>query len=129
MTQEARGGTIRRIPTDRADLYAYEVTGHMTADDIRAVYEELNEAYDTHGEVDLLVKLSHFDGFDWSAAFSDLTYTVKTRSLSHIRRYAIVGGPKWIRAMVGVFNPLVHPEMNTFELGEESAAWDWVEGR
>lgn len=122
------GSTIRRIPADRPDLYAYEVAGHLTADDVRAVYAEMIEAYDRHDQVDVLLRLTDYDGIDWSAAFTDTTYAAKTRSLKHIRRYAIVGGPAWIRAMVGVFSPLVHPQMRTFAPDEEAEAWRWIEG-
>ena len=126
MSETVHTSTIRQIPADRGDLYIFEVTGHMNAEDVRRVYATLNDAYDKLGTIDLMVKLTDYEGFDWKAAFADTTYTAKTRSLKHIRRYAVVGGPAWIRSLIDVFDPFFHVEMQTFETGQDDEALAWL---
>ena len=55
MSETAHTSTIRQIPADRGDLYIFEVTGHMNAEDVRRVYATLNDAYDKLGTIDLRV--------------------------------------------------------------------------
>lgn len=126
MSTDTQTEHIRTMPTDRDTLRAYEIDGHLTSDDIVRVYTELLAAYQAHDKIDLLVKLTNFDGFDWSAIFTDTTYAAKTKSLTHVRRYAIVGGPQWIKTMANLFDPLFHLEMKTFDADEEKQAFDWL---
>ncbi len=118
---------IRRIDTPRDDLYAFEVTGHITAADVEAVYGLLAEAYERHPRVDLLIRLVGYDGWDWNVISRETTMIAKTRALRHIRRYAVVGGPGWIAGMVRLFDPLLSIEMKHFDAGDEAAAWTWLD--
>lgn len=127
MSTANKNSHIRKIPTKRDTLVAFLIDGHMTADDITSVYTELLAIYKQHDKIDLLVKFENFDGFDWSAIFSDTTYAAKTQSLHHIRRYAIVGAPGWMSAIATAFDPLFSLEMKTFNNEEEDAAWEWLE--
>lgn len=127
MSTESNSGHIRKIPTKRDTLVAYSIDGHMTADDIISVYTELLSVYKEHEKIDLLVKFENFDGFDWSAIFTDTTYAAKTQSLDHIRRYAIVGAPSWMSTIAAVFDPLFTLELKSFDLTDEGEAWAWLE--
>lgn len=127
MSTDNNDGHIKKIPTKRDTLVAYLIDGHMTADDITSVYTELLVIYKQHEKIDLLVKFENFDGFDWSAIFTDTTYAAKTQSLDHIRRYAIVGAPSWMSTIATVFDPLFTLELKSFELDEEEEAWAWLE--
>jgi hypothetical protein len=118
---------IIKIPTNRANLVAYLIDGHMTSDDITSVYTELLAIYKQHEKIDLLVKFENFDGFDWSAIFTDTTYAAKTQSLDHIRRYAIVGAPGWMSTIATAFDPFFSLELKSFELDEEEKAWAWLD--
>ncbi len=127
MSTSNNGGHIKKVPTDRDNLVAYSIDGHMTADDITSVYTELLAIYKQHEKIDLLVRFENFDGFDWSAVFTDTTYAAKTQSLDHIRRYAIVGAPSWMSTIATAFNPLFALELKSFEPSEEDKAWAWLD--
>ena len=114
---------IRRIDTDRDDLCALEIVGRFTAADLENAYGLLEGAYA------VLVRISRYDGFDWSAAFTDATIRGKTRALRHIRKYAVVGGPGWMRTVIGIFGPLTSIETRYFDADEEAAAWTWLDAR
>ena len=49
-----------------SDLCALEIVGHFTANDLENAYGLLEGAYAVHDKVDLLVRISRYEGFDWS---------------------------------------------------------------
>ena len=120
---------IRRIDTDRDDLCALEVAGHFTSNDLENAYGLLEGAYAMHDKVDLLVRIKDYDGFDWGAVFDDSTIRGKAQALRHIRNYAVVGGPGWMRAVLAVFGPLTSIRTRHFDIAEESKAWEWIGGK
>ncbi|RCS25422.1 STAS/SEC14 domain-containing protein [Phyllobacterium salinisoli] len=126
MRPETTIPVVRQIPTNRADVFAFTIEGHLTSADIENVYGLLEGAYEQHDKIDLLVRLDGYEGFDWNAAFKDTTLSMQTRSLKHIRRYAIVGGPTWIHMSAGLLKPFLSIEMKTFDSAEEAEAWKWI---
>jgi len=118
--------SIRRIETDREDAYAFEITGHITSADMENLYGLLEAGYALHDKVDLLILIHDYEGFDWSAAFTETTMVGKTHALRHIRKYAIVGGPGWMRGVIGFFKPFISLEMSHFEADQAAAAWEWI---
>jgi hypothetical protein len=118
---------IRKLDTHRSDLFAFEVTGHITAGDIENIYGLLNEAYATHPKIDLLVRMTNYEGWDWDVVTREATMVGKTKALKHIRRYAVVGGPDWVAAMIRFFDPFFGVEMRHFTKAEEDAAWAWLD--
>ena len=120
---------IRRIETDRSDVCALEVAGYLTAADLENVYGLLQAAYANHEKVDLLVRLSGYDGFDWRAVFTASTLRGERQALRHIRKYALVAAPGWMRIMLSTFSPLTSIESRNFEAAEEDAAWAWLGAR
>lgn len=118
---------IKRLPTKRDTLIAYTLDGHVSANDIASVNTELLAIYKQHPKVDLLVKMKSFDGFDWRAIWTDTTYAVKTQSLNHIRRYAIVGAPSWMETMINMTDPMFQVQMKSFKPEQEDEAWAWLD--
>ena len=119
-------GAIKRIKTDRPDLFEYEIDGHMTADEIADLYGELEKAYKDHDKIDLVVRLTNLDGWDWQAAWAETTWLGKTHALSHIRRYAVIGGPAWLPPMIRAFDPFLKIRMRHFKPDEEKIALQWI---
>lgn len=117
---------IRQIETDRPDMLALELVGHITAADIENAYGLLEAAYQLHDKIDVLVRVSDYEGFDWQAVLSRTTFKAKSHALKHIRRYAVVGGPGWLHATMSLFNPLTPVESRHFNTEEEAAAWEWI---
>jgi hypothetical protein len=120
---------IRRIETDRADLCALEIVGHFTANDLENAYGLLEAAYAEHEKVDLLVRIGRYDGFDWGAVFSQTTIRGKAQALRRIRKYALVGGPAWMRPVFAVCGPLTSIRIRHFAIADETRAWEWIGGK
>jgi hypothetical protein len=120
---------VRRIDTDRPDAWAFEITGHISAADVENMYGLLEAAFELHESIDLLVRIDHYEGFDWSAAFRESTLVGKSRVLSRLRRYAVIGGPGWVSATMALVKPFMSVEMKHFEAEEEAHAWAWIDAR
>lgn len=119
---------IRQIETDRTDLCALEIVGHFSSADLENAYGLLEAAYEHHEKVDLLVRIRDYEGFDWSAVFDEATIRGKARALRRIRKYAVIGGPAWMRPVMAVFGPLTSIKTRHFSAGREAEAWAWVGG-
>lgn len=117
---------FRRIDTDSSEVYAFEIVGHFTAADIENAYGLLDAAYEGHDKIDVLLRATGYDGFDWSALFNATTFKGEMKALHHIRRYALVGGPVWIGPMVGLIAPFTSIETRHFAAADEAKAWQWL---
>ncbi|HWK64393.1 MAG TPA: STAS/SEC14 domain-containing protein [Rhizobiaceae bacterium] len=120
---------IRRIDADRDDLCALEIVGRFTAADLENAYGLLQAAYERHDKIDVLIRISDYDGFDWNAALDESLVGLKSQALPHIRKYAVVGGPTWMRVALGLFGPFMSFDVRHFAMQEEAAAWAWIGGQ
>jgi hypothetical protein len=120
---------VRRLDTDRDDVFAVEIAGRISASDVENIYGLLEGAYQLHDKIDMLVRIADYDGVDWNAALRDVGLLRKTRTLKHIRRYAVVGGPGWMGTMIGFFDPFFSIEMKHFTAEKEAEAWAWIGAR
>ncbi|WP_139976198.1 STAS/SEC14 domain-containing protein [Ochrobactrum sp. CGA5] len=120
---------IRRIPTNREDVFAFAIEGHLDDASLENLYGLLDAAYETHEEIDLLIRLTGYEGVDWTAAFSESMLSIRAKSLKKLRHYAIVGGPLWIQASITLMQPFLSIELRAFEADEENEAWEWLGAR
>jgi hypothetical protein len=129
MDEKTKQGAVTQLTSPRPDLLAFDINGHIIAEEVGDIYRQLEAAYDEHDKIDLLVRLTNLDGWDWGVMWTEATWIGKTHALQHIRRYAVVGGPAWVRNAVAIFDPLFKMQMREFELADEQAAWDWLAER
>ncbi len=126
MAEGLRHPALLQIKTEREDVYAFEVDGHLTREETDAVYATLEKAYEKHDSINLLIRMGRYDGFDWNTLFSESTYVGKLHALKHLRRYAVIGGPHWFGTAIRLFNPLFRVDVHHFELDDEAEAWRWI---
>lgn len=50
----------------------------------------------------------------------------KLELMKKVERYAIVGGPAWIRNLASTFSVLLKPEIKGFELDDQDKAIAWL---
>ncbi len=116
---------LTRIPTNRDDVYAYAIRDTLSARDVETLIPEMEAAFAAHDEVDFLVRIESFPAVPWGAFTRDLFQT-KLDALRHVRRYALVGGPAWMRGVVSTVDPLMKADLRSFDLDEEAQAWHWL---
>ena len=123
-------GTVTRIPTDRPDLYAFEIDGEVTSEAMEAMSETMNAAFDAHeGKVDMLLLFREYAGSEAGATLDGDVIASRFRSLSNVARYVVVGAPESAETMIEAMGKLMPVEAHTFPLPEASAAWTLLGAR
>lgn len=118
---------IQRRTSPRPTLLVFEISAKIAKPDIEQMAEAVDQAFDAHGQIDMLLIFSDFEGMDLDAAFDREALAAQVRSVKHVRKYAVVGAPGWARAMIEVSDVLSPVDAKTFDLADEQQAWDWVE--
>jgi len=116
---------IRRIDTDRDDLFAVDVVGRVTSADAENLFGLLEAAYALHPKIDTLIRLVDYENVDWRGVSKQTLERGKANALEHVRRCATVGEPNWIGQVEGLFS-VIPIELRHFDAEDESDAWGWL---
>ncbi len=119
---------IRRIDTDRDDLFAIDVVGHVSPMDAENLFGLLEAVYLLHPMVDVLVRLVDYEDTDWAGLSPQTIERGKAKALEHVRRCATIGEPDWTGEVQGFFTTLP-VEIRHFDAENEADAWIWLEAR
>ena len=115
---------VTRIPTDRAELYAFEIDGEVSAEAMEAMSETMNAAFDAHeAKVDMLLVFRDFDGSETDATLDVDVMVSRLRALANVARYVVVGAPATANAAIQTMAKLMPVEAHTYPLAEEGRAW------
>jgi hypothetical protein len=107
------------------DVLAVAAVGKVTHEDYRSTLVPRAEAMMTRGPIRLLYVLGKkFAGFELGALWDDGAFGIK--HWYDFSRIAIVTDHAWLRAMVSIFEPFFHAEVQLFKLSELSAAKSWI---
>jgi hypothetical protein len=72
-----------------------------------------------------------FDGpfhYPWHVWKHPRTFLgLKREAIKSVQRYAVVGGPKWLKRVLVVLDPLFRMEMKHFEHDDEVSAHRWLD--
>lgn len=118
--------SIHFIKTTSDNVFAYEINGRITQQDISAATREMKDAFDRPDKVNVLLHVKNWQGFDLSAVVDDDLAKMKYKAMSKVDRYAVIGAPAWMRNLLELIDPLFSVNIKIFEPGEEEAAWNWV---
>jgi hypothetical protein len=108
------------------DIAGLELVGRLDREEAERVLDTLRARLAGTSCSKLMVVVRKWHGFEPDAALSSHAMNAKMELLKHLDRYALLGGPEWLRAMAGTFGALVTPEVRTFDLDEEDAALRWL---
>ena len=117
---------IRQVETDRADLLAVEIVGHVDAADAENLFGLLEAAYALHPVIDVFVRFVDHDGVDWSAISPDTLNQGKAAAARHVARCATVGQPDWTADVRGWLEPEPPVQIRHFDPADEDDAWRWL---
>lgn len=118
---------ITRRPQPRPTLLAFEIAGKISKADIEDMARQVEAAFDTHDRIDMLLIMIDFEGMDVGAVFDREALSAQARSVRHVQKYGVVGAPTWARAMIEFSDFLSPVDAKTFDLGDEAAAWAWID--
>ena len=90
---------------------------------------ELMPAASSHDKLRLFGRIQHMGGMA-AGAFTDGGLLSLKRALhDKVERYAIVGGPGWLKSNVALIRSLAKIDIRHFEPAAEAQAWEWLEAR
>jgi hypothetical protein len=120
---------IKIIETDRPDVFGFEIDGHASKNELDAVSVHFLNALQNKDNVRVVGRIRSLGGFQMTGLVTGDYFAMKRSFLEKLERYALVGGPSWLRATLNTLAPLFTAEIRHFELEDEEAAWQWVEAR
>lgn len=120
---------IRIIETDRDNAFAFEIDGHAGKTELDAVSRYFLKELENKTNVSVLGRIRNLGGFQMGGLFTGDYFAMKRGFLEKLDRYAVVGGPPWLRSTLNALAPLFRIEIRHFEAEDEEAAWAWIEAR
>lgn len=124
----ASGSGVNLLSDGKDGVLAYEIDARITADDVDKLLAPLEAHMKGDEKINLLVRFKHYDGFDPAILIDGSVMGSKIKAITHLGRYAVVGAPKWMAAMVSTVGAMMPFEMQMFDASEDAAAWAWVRG-
>lgn len=116
-----------RVIEDGSDaLLVFELDGKMTEDSVHEVFAAFDRAVEQHGKINLMLRIKDYEGFDLGLLGDRDTMMSKFGAVGKVGRYAIVGAPGWMRAIVKTMGPLMPIDMRSFDASEEAEARTWA---
>lgn len=123
---EAAGPGVRVVEDGSDGVLVFEINGKMTEAGVEQVFAAFDRAVEKHGKVNLMVRVTDYEGFDLGLLGDRDFMTAKFGAIGKVGRYAIVGAPGWMRTMVQGIGPLMPIEMRAFDTEEDAKARDWA---
>lgn len=120
------GGGVTLLSDGSDGLIAYEIDGPITAEDVEKMMAPLQPYLEGDKKFDLLVRFKSYEGFDPAMLMDGSLMGTKIGAVPHVGRYAIIGAPKWMAAMIGPIGAMLPFEMRLFDPAEEEDAWAWA---
>jgi len=119
-------GPIQQIATDNDAVFAFQIHGHIDDDTSEALAQFMNDVFDEHPKVNMLLEMTKFTGSDWDSMLDGDVIKSRFRSLQHVARYAVVGAPDRAAKMIGLMDKVIPVEARAFDTDEITQAWDFV---
>ncbi len=116
---------VRRIDTDREDLFAAEIAGEVTGSDFENLCGLLEGAYALHDKIDLLLRFVDHEGVEWDDVASSTIEEARGHAGRHVRRCAVIGASSVARPFSDILGPS-GVETRRFDPGEADQAWQWL---
>jgi hypothetical protein len=120
------GSGMTLLSDGKDGLIAYEVDGRISAEDVDRLLAPLEALMKGDDPINLLVRFRSFDGFDPAILANGSLLGIKMNAITHLRRYAVIGAPKWMVTTVSTIAAMMPFEMKMFDNAQDEAAWAWV---
>jgi hypothetical protein len=117
---------LQILSESKGNVLGIRASGKLTDQDYRELLiPGLDTLIKEHGKARLLWHMDEdFTGWDMGAMWDDASYFLKHKN--EFEKIAVVGGRKWIEAMMGLFAHFMPGEAKTYKNEELQEAWDWI---
>ncbi|GHB40001.1 hypothetical protein GCM10007094_31600 [Pseudovibrio japonicus] len=121
---------FRRLNTTNDKLFAFEINGMISAEEMPAVLEDLKTFLDGHDKIFLLNRIKHFGGIDPAIFMQSGLLSARLATMQKAERYAIVGPPEWVEKVLHTLpKDFLDIEIKSFKAEDEDKAWDWLDAK
>ncbi len=127
-TDEPRSHAFFELELGKPGIAAFELSGRLDLEQAKRGVELVRQRLEQPDCSRLLLVIRSWHGFDMEAMFNGDLIAGKFDVIDSIERYAIVGGPGWVRTAAQVARNFITPKIRTFDLYEQSEAVAWLEG-
>lgn len=117
---------IEPIPNDNPRVYAFRIRGEVRSEDMERMAELMNEAFDQHEVVDMLLRFENYDGAETGASLDWEVIRSRFRSLVNVDKYVVVGAPHRAQGIIEFMGNLIPVDARTFGEREEAEAWAYL---
>ncbi len=129
-TTEQQAPGFRRLNTTNDKLFAFEIDGMISAQEMPAVLEDLKTFLGGHDKIRLLNRIKHFGGIDPAIFMQSGLLAVRLATIQKAERYAIVGAPDWMEKVLHTLpKGFLDMEIRSFKAEDEDKAWEWLEAK
>lgn len=120
---------ISKIKTNRAGAIGFSVNGVLASSDVENLYGLFEAEAEGSKHIDMIVIFKEYDGIDWESLFNEDTARIRAEAFKKLRRYAIVGGPSWLKLAVEFFRPFGRVETKWFGSEQTDDGWNYIDAK
>lgn len=120
---------VRGIPTTNPSVYAFEIPDKVSEEDLERMAHTMQAAFERGDEVSLLLNFENYEGNELGALLDGDVIKTHFASLANLDRYAVVGTPGHMDAMLEMLSAVIPVKAKTFDKSEIAAAWEYVGAR
>ena len=117
---------VRRIETDRSDLFAIEITDEFTSADAENLCGLLEGAYALHPRLDLLIRLRELTSVDTYDLAPETHELLRSHARNSVRHCAVVGNASRRSEIADLLAFAPTTTVRQFDSSEEPEAWAWL---
>lgn len=125
-TDNPHKNAFRELDIGKPGIAAFELTGRLGLEESERGVGMVRAALESPDCSRLMIVIKNWHGFDPDTAISREVMAGKIELMKNLDRYAIVGGPAWVRSLASVVSVMVQPDIQSFELEEQDAAIAWL---
>ncbi|QIG54159.1 STAS/SEC14 domain-containing protein [Altererythrobacter sp. BO-6] len=121
-------GAIKQLDVGRPGITAFELSGRLDREESERGVALVRKLLEDSDSVRLLLVIRNWHGFDLDRLLSREVLSGKLEIARKLDRYAIVGGPEWLRRYAEFTSVFVKAEIKSFPLEEQDKAIEWLAG-
>ncbi len=119
--------SVRETPNDADNVFAFHIIGEVSRDDMSAMAEYMNEQFDRHDKVSMLLIFDRYEGSETGASFDWSVLKSQVRSLGKVEKYAVVDAPDRAAKTIETMDSIIPVDARAFEHADD--AWAFVGAR
>ena len=119
-------GAFHELDIGNPRIAAFEVTGRLDLPESLRGIEMVRTRLEHPDCSRLLMVIKRWHGFEADVMFNREVMSAKFSMIDDIDRYAIVGGPEWLRNLTGIVSAAVKTEIKAFDLDDKDDAIAWL---